>query len=132
MNAIAAKQGSSRGASFILGVALFALLGPPIGSTVDTRIASWTPDHGHVGNPITIAHHTHPYDRHATHSGDHGSEDDVVYTPSDTASVAVALAIAGPVARLPQERPPQVTNLDCCLSIPDEAAVLVPLPPPRA
>jgi hypothetical protein len=132
MNPVAAWRSSNRGASFILGVALLALFGPSIGSVIDTRIAGWAPDHGHIGDPFAVAHHTHPYDHHATHSDDHGSDGDVVYTPSDTAGIAVALAIAEPVAQLPQDRGPQVADFECCSSIPDEAAVLVPLPPPRA
>ena len=109
-------------------VSLVALLGPTVSLFFDPEAAGLAPNHGHIGTPQAIAHHVHRYDK-STHSAGE-TPTDVVFTPSDEASVASAA--------LPMEPPtldvPPVVNREGSRPSgvpPESRRELVPTPPPR-
>lgn len=112
-------------------VALVALVIPTLGVLANAEFAAWQSGHGHVGGAAAVAHHSHPYEDRTNESG--GVASDIVFTPSDDGSVALALIPARALLELMFVAGGRVhaSALDRAVA-PGGTQPSVPVPPPRA
>ena len=119
-------------ASTIAAAAIIALLAPALLLALDQRLAAWAPGHGHIGNAVTVATHSHDVHDHpnAATTTD-SSTTDLVFTASGDASVVTAITLSGPALQLPALAAPTSETESDDLLAPATISTQVPTPPPR-